>query len=336
MWQGVSTCEWAGLAIDYALPDFIETLFLSAKKIFSATPANLLFFGAPALFVVLWSTGFIGAKMGLPYAEPATFLAIRFFAVAAILAVVAGLTGAAWPDNHTDKAHIAAVGLLVHGIYLGGIFGGISLGVTAGDSALIVGMQPILTAVLVGPILGETVRARQWIGFVIGTVGVTLVSWRYIDDLDSTLTGVVLCVVAVMGMSLGTIYQKRFCAQMNLLTGSCIQFLAAALFMLLIAVAWESGQVNWTGEFVFALGWLVIVLSLGAMTLLWLLVRAQAATQVASLFFLVPPVTALIAWPLFGETLTLKSVFGMSLVVLGILLVKHDRSETSRKEVGPA
>ncbi|HAF74252.1 MAG TPA: EamA family transporter [Gammaproteobacteria bacterium] len=336
MWQGVSTCEWAGLAIDYALPDFIETLFLSAKKIFSATPANLLFFGAPALFVVLWSTGFIGAKMGLPYAEPATFLAIRFFAVAAILAVVAGLTGAAWPDNHTDKAHIAAVGLLVHGIYLGGIFGGISLGVTAGDSALIVGMQPILTAVLVGPILGETVRARQWIGFVIGTVGVTLVSWRYIDDLDSTLTGVVLCVVAVMGMSLGTIYQKRFCAQMNLLTGSCIQFLAAALFMLLIAVAWESGQVNWTGEFVFALGWLVIVLSLGAMTLLWLLVRAQAATQVASLFFLVPPVTALIAWPLFGETLTLKSVIGMGLVVLGILLVKHDRSETSRKEVGSA
>ena len=274
--------------------------------------------------------------MGLPYAEPATFLAIRFFAVAAILAVVAGLTGAAWPDNHTDKAHIAAVGLLVHGIYLGGIFGGISLGVTAGDSALIVGMQPILTAVLVGPILGEAVRARQWIGFVIGTVGVTLVSWRYIDDLDSTLTGVVLCVVAVMGMSLGTIYQKRFCAQMNLLTGSCIQFLAAALFMLLIAVAWESGQVNWTGEFVFALGWLVIVLSLGAMTLLWLLVRAQAATQVASLFFLVPPVTALIAWPLFGETLTLKSVIGMGLVVLGILLVKHDRSETSRKEVGPA
>ena len=336
MWQGVSTCAWAGLAIDYALPDFIETLFLSAKKIFSATPTNLLFFGAPALFVVLWSTGFIGAKMGLPYAEPATFLAIRFFAVAAILAVVAGLTGAAWPDNHTDKAHIAAVGLLVHGIYLGGIFGGISLGVTAGDSALIVGMQPILTAVLVGPILGEAVRARQWIGFVIGTVGVTLVSWRYIDDLDSTLTGVVLCVVAVMGMSLGTIYQKRFCAQMNLLTGSCIQFLAAALFMLLIAVAWESGQVNWTGEFVFALGWLVIVLSLGAMTLLWLLVRAQAATQVASLFFLVPPVTALIAWPLFGETLTLKSVIGMGLVVLGILLVKHDRSETSRKEVGPA
>ena len=274
--------------------------------------------------------------MGLPYAEPATFLAIRFLAVATILAVVAWITKAPWPDNHKDKAHIAAVGLLVHGIYLGGIFGGISLGVTAGDSALIVGMQPVLTAVLVGPILGEIVRARQWSGFVIGTVGVTLVSWRYIDDLDSTLTGVALCVVAVMGMSLGTIYQKRYCAQMNLLTGSCIQFLAAALFMVLIAGALEEGQIDWTGEFIFALGWLVVVLSLGAMTLLWLLVRAQAATQVASLFFLVPPVTALIAWPLFGETLTIKSVIGMALVVLGILLVKHDRSNTDRKEAEPA
>lgn len=274
--------------------------------------------------------------MGLPYAEPATFLAIRFLAVATILAVVAWVTKAPWPDNHKDKAHIAAVGLLVHGIYLGGIFGGISLGVTAGDSALIVGMQPVLTAVLVGPILGEIVRARQWSGFVIGTVGVTLVSWRYIDDLDSTLTGVALCVVAVMGMSLGTIYQKRYCAQMNLLTGSCIQFLAAALFMVLIAGALEEGQIDWTGEFIFALGWLVVVLSLGAMTLLWLLVRAQAATQVASLFFLVPPVTALIAWPLFGETLTIKSVIGMALVVLGILLVKHDRSNTDRKEAEPA
>ena len=274
--------------------------------------------------------------MGLPYAEPATFLAIRFLAVATILAVVAWVTKAPWPDNHKDKAHIAAVGLLVHGIYLGGIFGGISLGVTAGDSALIVGMQPVLTAVLVGPILGEIVRARQWSGFVIGTVGVTLVSWRYIDDLDSTLTGVALCVVAVMGMSLGAIYQKRYCAQMNLLTGSCIQFLAAALFMVLIAGALEEGQIDWTGEFIFALGWLVVVLSLGAMTLLWLLVRAQAATQVASLFFLVPPVTALIAWPLFGETLTIKSVIGMVLVVLGILLVKHDRNDTDRKEAEPA
>ncbi|HCK76997.1 MAG TPA: EamA family transporter [Gammaproteobacteria bacterium] len=267
--------------------------------------------------------------MGLPYAEPATFLAIRFFSVAGILGFVAWITGSAWPENRWIVGHIAAVGLLVHGVYLGGIFGGISLGVSAGDSALIVGIQPILTAVLVGPILNEIVRPRQWLGFVIGTVGVCLVSWRYAGDLDSTLAGVFLCVIGVMGMSLGAIYQKRFCASMNLLTGSCIQFLAAALMMLLIALILETRQVDWTGEFVFALGWLVVVLSLGAMTVLWLLVRTQAATQVASLFFLVPPVTALIAWPLFGETLTPKSVAGMALVVVGILLVRR-RQEDER------
>ncbi|MAF07991.1 MAG: EamA family transporter [Acidiferrobacteraceae bacterium] len=265
--------------------------------------------------------------MGLPYAEPATFLAIRFFPVAAILGFAAWVSGAAWPGNWRLAGHITLVGLLVHGVYLGGIYGGISLGVTAGDSALIVGMQPILTAVLAGPMLGERVQLRQWLGFLIGTVGVSLVSWRYVGGLDSTLTGIVLCVIAVMGMSLGTIYQKRFCATMNLLSGSCIQFLAAAVMMLVIALTMETRQVEWTGEFIFALGWLVLVLSLGAMTVLWLLVRAKAATQVASLFFLVPPVTALIAWPLFGETLTLKSVSGMALVVLGILLAKQKQDD---------
>jgi len=277
--------------------------------------------------VVLWATGFIGAKMGLPYAEPATFLAIRFSVVAVILGVVAWISGAAWPESWRMVGHIMAVGLLVHGVYLGGIFGGISLGVSAGDSALIVGMQPILTAVLVGPILAEMVRPRQWLGFLIGTVGVSLVSWRYVDGLGSTLTGVVLCVIGVMGMSLGAIYQKRFCASMNLLTGSCLQFLAAAVMMIWIALIMETRHVDWTGEFVFALGWLVVVLSLGAMTVLWLLVRARAATQVAGLFFLVPPVTALIAWPLFGETLTLKSVAGMALVVVGILLVRRKQDD---------
>ena len=141
------------------------------------------------------------------------------------------------------------------------------------------------------------------------------------------MTGVLFCVVGVIGMSIGTLYQKRFCASMDLLSGSFLQFVSAATMMIVLAEIFESRQVEWTGEFVFALGWLVVVLSLGAMTVLWLLVRAKAATQVASLFFLVPPVTALIAWPLFGETLTLKSVAGMTLVVLGILLVKQKQDD---------
>jgi len=293
--------------------------------------ASLLFSGAPALFVVLWSTGFIGAKMGLPYAEPATFLAIRFLLVAIILGALCWWSGALWPRDWHNVGHILAVGLLVHGIYLGGIYAGISRGVTAGDSALIVGMQPILTAILIGPMLAESVRIRQWAGFILGTLGLGLVSSRYFGGSSSSVSGVVFCIVGVVGMSIGTLYQKRFCSEMDLLSGSFLQFLSASLMMILIAAMFETRQVHWTGEFIFALGWLVLVLSLGAMTVLWLLVRAKAATQVASLFFLVPPVTALIAWPLFGETLTLKSVSGMALVVLGILLVKQQQDDGERE-----
>jgi len=293
--------------------------------------ASLLFSGAPALFVVLWSTGFIGAKMGLPYAEPATFLAIRFLLVAIILGALCWWYEALWPRDWRNVGHILVVGLLVHGIYLGGIYAGISRGVTAGDSALIVGMQPILTAILIGPMLAESVRIRQWAGFILGTLGLGLVSSRYFGGSSSSVSGVVFCIVGVVGMSIGTLYQKRFCSEMDLLSGSFLQFLSASLMMILIAATFETRQVHWTGEFIFALGWLVLVLSLGAMTVLWLLVRAKAATQVASLFFLVPPVTALIAWPLFGETLTLKSVSGMALVVLGILLVKQQQDDGERE-----
>ena len=296
-----------------------------------SSSASLLFTGAPALFVVLWSTGFIGAKMGLPYAEPATFLAIRFLLVAIILGGLCWWSDALWPRDWRNVGHILVVGLLVHGIYLGGIYAGISRGVTAGDSALIVGMQPILTAILIGPMLAESVRIRQWAGFILGTLGLGLVSSRYFGGSSSSVSGVVFCIVGVVGMSIGTLYQKRFCSEMDLLSGSFLQFLSASLMMILIAATFETRQVHWTGEFIFALGWLVLVLSLGAMTVLWLLVRAKAATQVASLFFLVPPVTALIAWPLFGETLTLKSVSGMAVVVLGILLVKQQQDDGERE-----
>jgi len=286
---------------------------------------------APALFVVLWSTGFIGAKLGLPYAEPATFLGMRFALVSFILGVVALIWKAPWPGEWTQVVHIMVVGLLVHGVYLGGVFAGIALGVTAGDSALIVGMQPILTAIFLGPILAERVEARQWAGFVLGTLGGGRVTLHYVGAFDSSFEGVLLCVVAVIGMSLGTLYQKRFCSEMNLLTGSFLQFLAAAVMMGALAFAVETRIVVWSGEFIFALVWLVVVLSLGAMTVLWLLIRAQAATQVASLFFLVPPVTALVAWPLFGETLNLKSVVGMLLVVGGVLLVKRPEKKSDPK-----
>ena len=292
-----------------------------------------LYYSAPGLFVVLWSTGFIGAKMGLPYAEPATFLAIRFALVSVILGAAVVVLRPAWPRGWRAFAQIMLVGILVHGVYLGGIFAGINLGVSAGDSALIVGMQPILTAVFIGPMLSEIVDRRQWSGFILGTAGISLVSLRYLGNFDSSFEGVLLCVFAVIGMSIGTLYQKRFCKDMNLLSGAFLQFGAATLMMSVLALTFETTQISWTGEFVFALGWLVFVLSLGALTLLWLLVREKAATQVASLFFLVPPATALAAWPLFGETLNSNSIAGMILVVCGLLLVRPAKENRHRESL---
>ena len=276
---------------------------------------------APVLFVLLWSTGFIGAKYGLPFAEPATFLALRFLLVAVLLLPIVLLTGSPWPGSFTSALHIIVVGLLVHGIYLGGIFAAIDKGVSAGDTALIVGMQPVVTAILIGPILGETVRGRQWMGFVLGTVGVVLVISPYLGGVHGNAGAIALCVVGMLAMSVGTLYQKRFCANMDLRSGSFLQFTAAGLLMLLLALVFETRVIEWSVDFLFALAWLVLALSLGAVTILWFLIRHGAAARVASLFFLVPPVTALIAWPLFGEMPSWQALVGMGLVVGGVLLV---------------
>ncbi len=283
---------------------------------------NKLWLGAmPVMFVLLWSTGFIGAKLGLPYAEPMTFLALRFAAAAAILIPLAFFMRAPWPDNWRQVGHIALAGLLIHGAYLGGIYGGMKFGIEAGTSALIVGLQPLLVALFAGWFLGERTSKLQWLGVALGVAGVALVVERKLSlDLGTPL-GVGLHLVALFGFSAGTLYQKRFCANMNLLSGSALQLTAAALLVGLLAVFLESGQVNWTGEFIFAFAWLVIVLSIGAFMLFYTLIRRGAAARVSSLLFLVPPAAALIAWPLFGETLGPLSIFGMALAVIGVALI---------------
>ena len=258
--------------------------------------------GIPALFVVLWSTGFIGARLGLPHAEPLTFLSLRYVLAAGLLVLVSVASRAPWPRRLTEVAHFAVAGLLVHGVYLGGVFLGISLGVEAGVSTLIVGLQPLLIAALAGVLLGERVAPRQWLGLVLGLCGVTLVLAGKFDETPGSLLGSIACVAALIGITSGTLYQKRFCAGIDLRTCSVVQFTASGLATAPLAFWFEDMHVQWDAEFVFALLWLVLVLSLGAVSLLYVLIRRGAASQVASLFFLVPPCTALIAWPLFGET----------------------------------
>lgn len=279
--------------------------------------------GTPALFVVLWSTGFIGARLGLPHAGPLTFLSLRYALAAGLLVLVSLAFRAPWPRRWKEVGHFAVAGLLVHGVYLGGVFVGISMGVEAGVSALIVGLQPLLTAALAGVLLGERVNARQWLGLTLGLLGVSLVLAGKVSQTAGNMLGSVACVAALFGITAGTLYQKRYCQGMDLRTGSVVQFVAVGLATAPFAFWLEDMHVQWTGEFMFALLWLILVLSLGAVSLLYVLIRRGAASQVASLFFLVPPCTALIAWPLFGEKLGLVALAGMALTAVAVALATH-------------
>lgn len=282
----------------------------------------------PGVFVLLWSTGFIGAKYGLPYAEPLTFLLLRFVIVVALLLPVALLTRAPWPSRLVDVGHVAVTGLLVHAVYLGGVFASIDLGVPAGLAALIVGLQPLLTATLVGPLLGERVRPRQWLGFLLGLAGVFMVMAEKLVPADGGgfgdlafqgfgLGGITLALAALVGITAGTLYQKRFCQALDLRTGTVIQYAAATVAMAVFAPLFETMRVQWTGDFVFALMWLVVVLSLGAISLLMMLIRRGEAARTAGLFYLVPPCTALVAYFLFDERLGLLALAGMAIAAAG-------------------
>lgn len=274
----------------------------------------------PFFFVFLWSTGFIGAKYGLPYAEPLSFLLARYCLVIALMTAIALATRAPWPKAPIQWLHIGVSGVLVHAVYLGGVFVAIKHGLPAGVTALVVGMQPLLTALGAGWLLGEKVSGRQWGGLALGFVGVGLVvSGKFGDaGLGPML---IPALVALLGITAGTLYQKRFCAQFDLRTGSVIQFVPTAILTAIAVALFEDFRIEWTGDFVFALGWLVLVLSIGAISLLNLLIRGGSAVNVASLFYLTPLSTAVIAWLMFGEQLSLVAGFGMLLAVSGVYLV---------------
>jgi drug/metabolite transporter (DMT)-like permease len=273
----------------------------------------------PGLFVLLWSTGFIGAKLGLPYIEPFTFLELRFLCVLALLLPLCWLTRAPWPSRRR-AVQMAISGGLIQAGYLGGVFASLHHGMPAGVSALVTGMQPVFTAILGGWLLRETVTPRQWLGLMLGLAGVLLVVGDRIVVEHLGALSVALSVFALLSITLGTLWQKRHGAGVDLRSGAAIQFMAAAVLIAPFTLL-ESRAVQWSGEFVFALAWLTVVLSLGAIFLLLTLIKRGRATQVSSLFYLVPPTTALIAWPLFGETYSLAAAAGMGLAMLAVWLV---------------
>ncbi len=275
----------------------------------------------PLVFVLLWSTGFIGARLGLPHTEPLTFLLIRYVAVIGCMTLVAVITRAPWPTTPAMWFHIGVAGCLLHGVYLGGVFIAISKGLPAGVTSLVVGLQPLLTAVGAGWLLNEIVLKRQWIGLLLGLVGVGLVVFDKVGA-DFGSSALWPATAALIGITAGTLYQKRFCPPFDWRTGAIAQFLPTAAATLTLASLTESFRVEWTGEFVFALGWLVLVLSIGAISLLNWLIRHSNAVNIASLFYLVPPCTAMFAWLLFDEALTGLALGGMALTVFGVYLAR--------------
>ena len=278
---------------------------------------------APMTFVLVWSTGHIFTKYGIPYAEPFTFLALRFALAALMLTVIAAIARAPWPASRRETGHIIVAGLLVHGFYLAGVFTAIDQGVPTGTLALITGSQPLLTAFAVGPALGERVTRRQWLGFVLGFLGVGLVVWRKLDIAEGTAIGMTAGVLCVFAIAAGTVYQKKYCSGMDLRTGTAIQQGASALVMVALALMVETREVAWTGEFVFALAWLVILLTVGAYNLLFYLLRAGEAARVSSLFYLTPPTTAAMGYFMFGELLGPLALIGMAVAVLGFALASR-------------
>jgi drug/metabolite transporter (DMT)-like permease len=276
-------------------------------------------FATPAVFVLLWASGFIGAKFGLPYAEPMTFLTIRMAAVVVLIAAVVVVTRPPWPAAD-GVLHSVITGIFVHGFYLGGVFVALQQNVPAGLVALVMSLQPVLTSTLASRWMGEPVIARQWAGLLLGLVGVTLVVYGKAGGEVSAL-GWVAATAGLIGLTVGTLYQKRFGGGIDWRPGFLIQYAAAALLLGIGALAFETRVVLWTPQFVLALAFLVFVLSFGAIWLLYDLIRRQAAARVVSLFYLTPPITALMAYLAFGERIGPLALLGMAVCISGVFLV---------------
>lgn len=279
---------------------------------------------APAIFVVLWSTGFVGTKYVIHNADPLTYLAIRMALVVVLMALICVIARPAWLDAR-EIGHSIIAGILVHGFYLGGTAVAISLSIPAGLSALMPGLQPLLTSTLANRWLGERVTPLQWGGLALGLVGVALIlhgrpmggqaGWGWIAS-----------VVSLVSITLGTLYQRRYCGRIDWRSGNLVQYVAATVFFTAGAFLFESRTVHWTAEFILALGWLVVVLSIGSIGLLYWLIRHQAATSVASLFYLVPAVTSVMAYFLFDERLDAVAIGGMIACAAAVFLVNRRTS----------
>ena len=286
-------------------------------------PGPVLTAAASALFIFFWASGFVSAKYGLPYAEPFTFLSLRFALAVAILLPLCLLWRARWPRSPAELGHVVVAGALVQSVYLIGVFQGIGLGLSTGVMALIVGLQPLITGALAAAALGERVSLRQWLGLALGFGGLGLVVAEKVDFQSGAGWGAGFAVLGLLGITFGTLYQKRFCQGADIRTSVTIHNFTSALLIGPLALGFETMRVDWTGEFLFALLWLTIGLSGIAIALYYYLLRHGAAARVTSLIYLSPPTTALMGWAMFQEIMPPLAILGMAVAVAGVALANR-------------
>ena len=292
---------------------FMKNLTLSARL-------------TPWLFVWIWSTGFLAAKYGLPYAEPFTLLSYRIALTLIVMFLIMRINKSIWPSSRLAFFHLMITGLLIHGVYLGGVFQAIKWGMPAGLASMIIGLQPLGMAFMAGIILHERVSIKQWMGLIIGLVGLYLVLFERFDfAIEGLFSGfsfwaILVVFVSLFGISLGTVYQKRFCSDMDLISGTLVQYFGAFILCITMVICFETGEVQWTNSFIITLAWQVFGLSIGAVLLLMTMIKQDASARVGSYFYLVPALVAIQAWYLFGETMGFISIIGVLLIAFAVAM----------------
>ncbi len=291
-----------------------------ARPLMSSSPLARL---APPLFVVIWATGFIVARTVAPYADPLTFLLVRYLLALAVLSVIVLAVQAPWPRNGREWVNGMIAGALLHGCYLGGVFWSVKHGLPAGISALVAGLQPLVTGALAGPLLGEKVSARRWAGIGLGFLGAALVVAPKLGDGGVPAFPLLICVLGMISITFGTIWQKRAGSAQDLRVNAFVQYIGATLVTLPMVLLTEEGRLEWTWPLIGGMAWAVLGLSIGAIGLLLFLIRQGAVVGVATLLYLVPPVAALMAFALFGESLSLIQMAGMACAALGVAVASR-------------
>jgi len=283
---------------------------------------------APIIFVLLWSTGFIGAKYILPYAEPFVFLTIRYLFATLILVAIAKAIGESLRITWSQIKQSILVSVFLHVIYIGGVFYAIFIDIPAGITAVIVSLQPILVSAIAIPLLNERLSYKQIFGLLLGFIGVTflLIPKLFEGDLSIgfSAAGITACVLALLGTTAGYLIQKKGGADIPFLPGTAVQFASATIIFAIASIIFEPLKVDITLEFILALAWIVIALSIGSIFLLFYLLRKGSASSVSSLYYLVPPLTAIQAYLFFGERINTIGLVGMALAALGTLIVTKE------------